>query len=447
MPAATPEPARLALWQAAQQGQDATTSARNLALPVRTIRHLLHQFRPAGQACPPRFGNSGRRPDPAFDALRQQALELRRQHPRWGAERILAELSLTTPTRGQPDPSTVRRWLARAGLAPPPRLRPPPTTRVPVARNVHDIWAMDACDAKPLRDGHHKVCWLRLLDEASGAALFTRVYDQPRWAAVGGVAVQAALRQAFTHWGRPLGLRVDNGIPWACPDSDLPTDLELWLAGLGVALHKGRPGVPQDNPRIERSQRTGHSWAEPWQHDTVEQLQRRFDEEDRIHREVHRFDGRQTRLQAYPDLAWGGRPYATGPYWEAVCWDHQQALGLLGRRERTRKVDKGGCVSLYDHRVPVGFPLCGQEVAVHFEAASQEWVFSQAGVAVRRCRAGNLSAENIRALQVMRRPGRSAERTRKRRVARSAARSAAPQQSEAGAAESPNPVRGEQGAS
>ena len=31
-------------------------------------------------------------------------------------------------------------------------------------------------------------------------------------------------------------MRVDNGNPWVCPDSDLPTDLELWLAGLDVAL-------------------------------------------------------------------------------------------------------------------------------------------------------------------------------------------------------------------
>jgi hypothetical protein len=235
---------------------------------------------------------------------------------------------------------------------------------------------------------------------------------------VGSVAVQATLRQAFDRWGRPGGLRVDNGIPWVCSDSDLPSDLELWLAGLGVALHRGRAGVPQDNPRAERGQRTGQCWAEPWQHDTAEQLQRRFDEEDRIHREVYLFDGKQTRLQAYPELEQRGRAYAAGSYWEAVCWDHQQALGLLGRLELKRKVDKDGFVSLYDHRVWVGSELRGQEVAVGFACASQEWVFCQAGVEVQRRAAANLSAEKIRALQVRRRPGRSAELTRKRRSAR-----------------------------
>src|SRR5262249_11668302 len=192
------------------------------------------------------------------------------------------------------------------------------------------------------RDGRHRVCWLRLLDEASGAALFTRVYDQPRWNAVGGAAVQAGLRQAFARWGRPFGLRVDNGNPWACPGSDLPTDLELWLAGLGVALHKGRPGVPQDNPRAERGQRTAQCWAEPSQHGSAEQLQERFDEEDRVHREVYLFDGKRTRLQAYPELRLGGRPYSAGRRWEAVCWDYRQALELLGRLELVRQARKRG---------------------------------------------------------------------------------------------------------
>jgi len=171
---------------------------------------------------------------------------------------------------------------------------------------------MDAAECKPLRDPRRKVCWLRLLDEASGAALFSVVYDQPRWAAVGGPAVQAALRRAFGRWGRPGALRVDNGQPWVSADGSLPSDLQLWLAGLGVALHRGRPRVPEDNPRIERSQRTARCWAEPWKHDSAEQLQRRMDEEDHIHREVYLFDGKQTRLQAYPELAFGASLTARG---------------------------------------------------------------------------------------------------------------------------------------
>jgi hypothetical protein len=275
---------------------------------------------------------------------------------------------------------------------------------------------MDAAEKKALRSGR-RICWLRLVDEASGAALFTRVYERPCWAEVGALALQASLGQAFALWGRPWGLRVDNGQPWVCPDSDLPSDLELWLAGLGVALHKNRPHVPQDNPRVERGQRTAQDWGEPQQQDTGAQLQARLDEEDRLHREVYLFDGRRSRLEAYPELRWRGRPYVPGPYWEELCWDHAQALACLGCRQWQRKVDPDGYVSLYDHRHRVGSAWRGQVVEVRFDVSRQEWVFWQGEQELGRSRAANLGAENIRGLRVRRRPGRSAQHTQQRRAA------------------------------
>jgi hypothetical protein len=43
------------------------------------------------------------------------------------------------------------------------------------------------------------------------------------------------LRRAFADWGRPERFRVDNGVPWGSW-GDLPTDLALWLIGLGVGV-------------------------------------------------------------------------------------------------------------------------------------------------------------------------------------------------------------------
>jgi hypothetical protein len=73
---------------------------------------------------------------------------------------------------------------------------------------------------------------------------------------------------------------------------------------------------------------------------------------------------------------------------------------------------------LYDHRVAVGGRLAGQSVTVRLAAESQEWVFTQEGIEVGRRYAANLGAEAIRGLQVSRRPGRSAERTRRRHALR-----------------------------
>jgi transposase InsO family protein len=59
------------------------------------------------------------------------------------------------------------------------------------------------------------------------------------------------IRRAFGCWGRPGGLRVDNGSPWGLK-SGLPPDLALWLIGLGVGLSWIPPRPPQSNGKVER---------------------------------------------------------------------------------------------------------------------------------------------------------------------------------------------------
>src|SRR4051812_45780280 len=65
-----------------------------------------------------------------------------------------------------------------------------------------------------------------------------------RWTQVDPRAPQEALREAFTRWGRPERLRVDNGAPWGSR-GDLPTDRVCWRAGLGGAGTDNPPRRPQ----------------------------------------------------------------------------------------------------------------------------------------------------------------------------------------------------------
>ena len=122
-----------------------------------------------------------------------------------------------------------------------------------------------------------------------------RVPASGSFTALGGGVVQQTLRQAFARWGRPAGWRVDNGSPWVSPDG-IPTDLELWLAGLEVALHRNPPRRPQANGIVERSQRTARAWAGPQECDTAAQLPQRLDKnffvrmtpEQMVHHEENR---------------------------------------------------------------------------------------------------------------------------------------------------------------
>jgi hypothetical protein len=345
--------------------------------------------------------------------LRPQVLALRRLHPGWGAGRIRVELHRLDAPAPLPSLPTLRRWLARAGLAPPRDRRP--ATRQPRATQPHQVWQMDAAEQIRLRQGPG-ACWLRLVDEASGAFLLTRVFAGASWPEVGAPAVQQALRQAFALWGRPEGPRVDHGVPWV-GRGGLPTDLELWLAGLGVRLHVNPRRRPQANSQVERAQRTGQDWAGPSLCDTVEQLQRRVDEEDRVQRQHYPLAEGVSRLEAYPGLRHSGRGYGPWP-WEFVCWDLSAALGCLGQWEGERKVDASGCVSLYDRRHHVGRAYAGRRVRVRFCAAGVEWVFVAGPEEVGRSAAVQITAERIGQLRVSGRPGRSAGRTQARRAQR-----------------------------
>jgi hypothetical protein len=275
---------------------------------------------------------------------------------------------------------------------------------------------MDACERIPLADGA-RACWLRLVDEASGAVLLTRVFACGYWNDVPKQAVQALLRDAFCRCGRPEGIRVDHGTPWVSAGG-LPSDLELWLAGLSVAVHTIRVRRPQDNGKVERSNGTGKRWAEPQQQRGAAALQRRIDEEDRVQREVFRDDEGLTRRQRYPDLLHSGRPYGRGC--ESALWDWPASAAGLAQRRVLRKVSKQGQVSLYDRHHRVGREYAGQVVEVSLDAERLQWRFEAGQAEVGRSAASEVTPEAVVGLALGSRQGRSRRQTAARQAARAA---------------------------
>jgi hypothetical protein len=176
MPRAIPSAVRHAIWQRSRDGQDVSTIAGAFGLAPRTVRHLLSRFRRGGRAAlAVSYQACGRATPKPADALVQAVLQMRRDHPTWGAGLIRVMLR---PQRldaaAVPGVRTLQRWLARAGLAPAPVGRR--TKGVPRrAKRPHEVWQMDAAEQVRLRSGI-RICWLRLVDEASGAVLWTKVF-------------------------------------------------------------------------------------------------------------------------------------------------------------------------------------------------------------------------------------------------------------------------------
>jgi hypothetical protein len=183
MPSPVPVPLRRALWRRWQSGQAADLIARELNLPLRTVRHLLRRFRVSGhQAVAPAYSRTPCRP-PAQEEIRRAAVHLRQEHPSWGAG--LIRLELPAPAAGGTVPSerTLQRWFRQAGLGPAPRGRRPPT-ETHRAQRPHQVWQMDAKEQVPLRGGQ-RVSWLRISDEHTGAILWTKVFP-PGFVVPGG---------------------------------------------------------------------------------------------------------------------------------------------------------------------------------------------------------------------------------------------------------------------
>jgi hypothetical protein len=256
---------------------------------------------------------------------------------------------------------------------------------------------MDAVEKVRLGN-NQQVSWLRLTDECTGAILSTTVFPVSRWSQVDPGAVQAALRKAFARWGRPHGMRVDNGTPWGSTGG-WPTALALWLLGLNVTLTWNRPHRPRDNAVVERTQGVSERWAEAQTCADRRELQRRLDRLDRVHRERYPSIEGRSRTQAYPGLAHSGRPYSAR--WEAQHWSLEEVLKSLAEYAIPRRVDRSGKVWLYDQPHWIGKAWVGQPVYVTVDPESGEWVFQDpSGMTIQRKPARELTRDRICGMKV-----------------------------------------------
>jgi transposase len=379
--------------------------AERYGVSVRTIQRLIVRFDQAGE--------DGVAPDYHLCGLDQAAktapaviaafCKIRRQHPRWGSELIRLELAERSATL--PSARTVRRHLRAAGLQPAPagRIRTGNYPLVARADRPHQGWQTDASEELHLK-GRRQACWLRVVDECSGAFLQTIVFPNARWQQVSRHAIQAALRQVFGRWGRPERLRVDNGYPWGST-GEFPTEMALWLIGLDIEMIWIPPACPQQNGVVERAQATGQNWTEPHNCRTVAELQRRCDAMDRRQRERYPYRDGRSRCATYPQLAHSARAYSrTG---EKAQWDVHRVWQAVAQCVVKRRVDQNGSVSLYHRSRYVGKSSIGKVVYVSLDPTGPTWVFADGtGAELRTHPADEMTAERICHLQVMCRKGR-----------------------------------------
>jgi transposase InsO family protein len=200
------------------------------------------------QARPRRPLTSPGRIDPR---LEQAICALRKQHPRWGARRIRAELARSGVAA--PAVSMVHQTLKRNHLVAlqPPRRRP---ARKRFERPLaNDLWQIDATQVQLA--GGERVWVVDIVDDHARFLLAANAC-----AALSGGAVWACFVAASAAYGLPRQLLSDNGTYFTGRLHGVEVAFERRLAEVGVELICAAPAHPQTLGKLERFHRTLKEW-------------------------------------------------------------------------------------------------------------------------------------------------------------------------------------------
>jgi len=201
--------------------------------------------------------------------LEARIVGMRKDHPRWGARRIRAELA-----RAGVDPpvvSTVHQVLVRNGLV---AVRPPRRGRADkrFEREIsNDLWQIDA--TRIVLADNAEVWVVDVIDDHSRYLL----------AAIAGPAATGdlawdAFEIAASRYGLPRQVLSDNGLIFTGRLHGTAVAFEVSLKELGIELINSAPYHPQTLGKLERFHRTVKEWlTDEGPAETLEHLQELLD--------------------------------------------------------------------------------------------------------------------------------------------------------------------------
>jgi putative transposase len=270
----------------------------------------------------------------------------RREHPDWGAVKIVKRFSERHPKRHAPAPSAVSALFKRHGLIEPRKRRqrsPSRGCRATAASEPNALWTMDF--KGQFRTGDHRYCYpLTVMDALSRYLLACR----------GGLDTSAAwvmryIDELFREYGLPWAVHSDNGSPFASSNSlGGLSRLSVHWVKLGIRIERSRPACPQDNPAHERMHRTlkASTARPPASH--LRAQQRRFDH--------FRHEYNDERPHEALELQPPDRVYRSSPRPYPSRIPEPEYAGHFERR----RVGAHGCIKWNGRCVFIGAPLSGE---------------------------------------------------------------------------------------
>jgi putative transposase len=181
--------------------------------------------------------------------LERVILQIKREHPSWGAPKIREKLRRRELGVSLPAISTVHAVLDRHGLVTRGRKARYHAQGTSLTRPTqpNDLWCADFKGEFMLAD--RRYCYpLTITDFSSRYLLCCDALETTR-----EDYAFTVFERAFKDFGLPLAIRTDNGVPFASTSAFFGlSKLSVWWLRLGIGIERIRPGCPQQNGRHER---------------------------------------------------------------------------------------------------------------------------------------------------------------------------------------------------
>jgi putative transposase len=286
-------------------------------------------------------------------------VQLKREKPNWGAPKIRERLKRRYSDIPTPAISTVHAVLDRHGLVKRRRRRGHKAqgTTLSTPRGPNDLWCADYKGEFMLADRQY--CYpLTISDFVSRYLMTCEALSTTQ-----EIYAFTVFERAFKEFGLPLGIRTDNGVPFASPHSLFGlSKLSVWWLRLGIHIERIKPGHPEQNGRHERMHLTLKKEATKPAAKNFLQQQARFD--DFLHEYNHERPHQALNMKCPAEVyTTSPRPYRGLPELEYPLHD------------RTITVTQCGRICFGRRKINFSAVFAGQNVGIK-EVADKIWLVS-----------------------------------------------------------------------
>jgi len=233
------------------EGEQMSHVCREFGISRKTGYKIFERYKEHGLEA---LTDRSRRPVHYANQLPQQVeaaiVTLKREKPHWGARKIRELLVRRLPGDVRvPAKSTIHAVLDRHDLVKRmgPKRRRANGTPLSPGQAPNGLWCADYKGEFKLGNGSY--CYpLTVTDHASRYLLLCEALQS-----TSEDLAFTAFERLFRERGLPLGIRSDNGVPFASANALFNlSKLAVWWLRLGIEIERIKPGRPQQNGRHER---------------------------------------------------------------------------------------------------------------------------------------------------------------------------------------------------